>query len=73
MNTLLEGAGGIGGRYGWTARKVYTLVERNPDFPAFKLGEGKKAKLYAYAEEIDAWISSRARRSIEARAKATLH
>ena len=73
MKTLLEGAGGIGERYGWTARKVYALVERNPDFPSFKIGDGKKAKIYAYAEDIEEWISDRARRSLEARLSKTLH
>lgn len=67
MKTLDSGAISIGAPFGLTGKQVYHLAESNPDFPSFKVGEGRRAKLFAFREDIAAWFEDRAQRSRQAR------
>lgn len=60
--TLLCNAKAIGAHCGLPARAVYDLAEKNPEFPVFKLRDGRKSWLYARPQDLDSWLENRAQR-----------
>lgn len=59
---LLCGARAIGQPWGWSEHQVYKFIETKPDFPAFRLNDGPRARLYARPQDIESWLENRAQR-----------
>ena len=62
----LRGAKQIGAALGWTERQTYHAWETT-DIPIFRLGNGKKATLYARRSDLVAWIEQKRAASLAQR------